>query len=209
MGCEASSSQGRRDGSLLEMINVPPSRCSGFPASSAASRRSGRSGRSRYPNEGEENRRVGGLIGHTWKTTVSSLKCKTEGDGIVSVFGATYFPQTPGRGGGNLPLFRQLSFLRFLLSKIVGENRNEATQEQHKYYPRHRSAESGSVTRGKIPSGNLLYSVWNEPLPRCRAQSEEQRAHYTCDINANGAPLHRGGGDGQARTRGLEIRGEK
>lgn len=51
----------------LGMISGAPSHCSGFPASSAASRHSGRSDRCRYPNEGEENRRVGDLIGYTWK----------------------------------------------------------------------------------------------------------------------------------------------
>lgn len=168
----------------LEMINGAPSNCSGFPSSSAASRRSGRSDRSRYPNEGEENRRVGGLIGYTWKTTVSSLKCKTPGRGRRDRLAVRshLFPSDSEGGKKSLPLFRQLSFLRFVLNKIVGDNPNvrgaaEETREQHKYYPRHRSAKlrvvpSVSVTWGKIPSGNLLYSVRNEPLPKCRVGTQ-------------------------------------
>lgn len=116
------------------MINGAPSHCSGFPASSAASRRSGRSDRSRYPNEGEENRRVGDLIGYTWKTTVSSLKCKTPGRGRRDRLGVPshLFPSdSEGGKKKRLPLFRQLSFLRFVLNKIGGDNRDvrEAAEE--------------------------------------------------------------------------------
>lgn len=86
-----------------ETINGAPSHCSGFPASSAASRHSGRSDRSRSPNEGEENRRVGGLIGYTWKTTVSSLKCKTGGRGRRDRLGVPshLFP-SDSEGGGEV-----------------------------------------------------------------------------------------------------------